>query len=66
MRTLEPGLRMSVVDSASRGYVAEQGHNDRFQCLRNPGAGYLVSETTMVGAAVLLSSAPGRALKVLG
>jgi hypothetical protein len=66
MRTLEPGLRMSVVIELLEATWPSTATMTTSSASEIPMAGYLVSETTMVAASVLLSSAPGRALKVLG
>jgi hypothetical protein len=66
MRTLESGLRMSVVNQLREATWPSRATMTTSSASEIPRAVYLVSETTMVGASVLLSSAPGRALKVLG
>ena len=66
MRALEPGLRISVVNQLLEATWPARATMTTSSASEIPGAGYLVSETTMGGASVLLSSAPGRALKVLG
>jgi hypothetical protein len=66
VRTLESGLRMRVVNQLLEATWPSRATMTTSSASEIPRAGYLVSEPTMVAASVLLSSAPGCALEVLG